>query len=231
MDNAYELHSIKLLNHGFIRLIEAMGSDLSISRNARCSYDAAWRAGEDEGSDYRLLNYLVKHQHTSPLECVQMTFEVKAPIFVFRQWHRHRTWAFNELSARYRELSEEYYIPEISQLTTQSTSNKQMRTDIIHPKADELQQMITDQCAASFITYHKMLKLGAPRELARGVLPVNTYSHMFATVDLLNLMKFCKLRLHEHAQYEIRVYAQAMFDVAKSICPITVAAVEKHWLT
>ena len=221
---------IPLLNHGFVRLIEHMGSDLSIVRNARVSYDAEWRTGEDEGKDAKLLNYLVKNLHTSPLESVKFTFEVKAPIFVFRQWHRHRTWSYNEISARYSELPEEYYIPEVSQITTQSASNKQMRTDVIHSYAEIAQDLILRACEQSFADYKELLALGIPRELARGVLPVNTYSHMFATVDLLNLMKFCKLRLHEHAQYEIRVYAQAMFDVAKEICPITVAAVQEHWL-
>jgi len=220
----------ELLNHGFVRLVDYMGSDLAIARNARVSYDAEWRAGEDEGKDTKLLNYLVKNMHTSPLECVNFTFEVKAPIFVFRQWHRHRTWSYNEVSARYSELPEEFYIPEVSQITTQSTSNKQMRTEVVNQDAQLIQDGIHAACSQAFEVYHALLKRGAPRELARGVLPVNTYSHMFATVDLLNLMKFCKLRLHEHAQYEIRVYAQVMFDIAKQICPITVAAVKEHWL-
>jgi thymidylate synthase (FAD) len=102
---------IDLLDHGFVRLVDSMGGDLSVVRAARVSYDAEWRAGEDEGSDKRLINYLWKHAHTSPFEAVSLTFEVKAPIFVFRQWHRHRTWSYNELSARYRELPEEFYVP------------------------------------------------------------------------------------------------------------------------
>lgn len=219
-----------LLNHGFVRLIDHMGSDLSVVRAARISYDAEWRTGEDEGKDAKLLNYLVKNMHTSPLESVKFTFEVKAPIFVFRQWYRHRVWSYSEISARYSELPMEYYIPEVSQITTQSSSNKQMRTDEIHKDAELAQEIIIASCEEAFSKYRSLLKLGIPRELARGVLPVNTYSHMFATVDLLNLMKFCKLRLHEHAQYEIRVFAQAMFDVAQEICPITVAAVKEHWL-
>ena len=120
--------AIKVLDHGLVRLVESMGSDLSIVRNARVSYDAEWRAGEDEGSDSRLVNYLMKNHHTTPFESVVFTFEVKAPIFVLRQWHRHRTWSYNELSARYRELPEEFYVPAMEQLTTQSLDNKQMRT-------------------------------------------------------------------------------------------------------
>lgn len=100
---------VPVLDHGFVRLVDWMGDDCSVVRAARVSYDAAWRAGEDEKGDERLIRYLWKHKHTTPFEAVTFTFEVKAPIFVFRQWHRHRTWSYNELSARYRELPEEYY--------------------------------------------------------------------------------------------------------------------------
>jgi len=207
-----------------------MGSDLSIVRSARVSYDAEWRAGEDEGKDAKLINYLVKNYHTSPLECVQFTFEVKAPIFVLRQWHRHRTWSFNEVSARYSELPEEFYIPEVSQITTQSLDNKQMRTDTEHPLAPYLQDTISGQCANAFYAYKELIRAGCPRELARGVLPVNTFSHMFATVDLHNLAHFLRLRLHNHSQYEIRVYAQAMLKLIEPIVPVAVAALKKHVL-
>ena len=221
---------IDVLNHGFVRLVDHMGSDLSIVRSARVSYDAEWRAGEDDGKDAKLIDYLVRNHHTSPLECVQFTFEVKAPIFVFRQWHRHRTWSFNEVSARYSELPEEFYIPEVSQITMQSASNKQMRTDTEHPQATYFQKLMTEQCESVFKTYKFMLGQGVPRELARGVLPVNTYSHMFATVDLHNLANFLRLRDHPHAQYEIRVYAQAMLELIEPIVPVAVAALKKHVL-
>ena len=224
------MNAIKVLNHGSVRLVEHMGSDLSVVRSARVSYDAEWRAGADDGKDAKLIDYLVKNHHTSPLECVQFTFEVKAPIFVFRQWHRHRTWSFNEVSARYSELPEEFYIPEASQITTQSASNKQMRTDAEHPMSIHLQDMISAQCKNAFWSYHEMIRLGCPRELARGVLPVNTFSHMFATVDLHNLAHFLRLRLHEHSQYEIRVYAQAMLDLIEPIVPVAVAALKRHQL-
>lgn len=222
--------AIKVLNHGHVRLVEHMGSDLSVIRSARVSYDAEWRAGEDDGKDAKLIDYLIKNHHTSPLECVQFTFEVKAPIFVFRQWHRHRTWSFNEVSARYSVLPEEFYIPDVSQITTQSASNKQMRTDEINPEAEYIQLAITEVCEEAFATYRNMINRGCPRELARGVLPVNTYSHMFATVDLHNLAHFLKLRLHEHSQYEIRVYAQAMLELIEPIVPVAVAALKKHVL-
>ena len=220
----------KVLDHGHVRLVESMGSDLSIVRNARVSYDAEWRAGDDDGKDAKLLNYLLKNKHTRPFESCVFTFDVKAPIFVFRQWHRHRTWSFNEISARYAELPEEFYVPELEQITTQSASNKQMRTDEQHPWAAGYAEMIRICNKNSFSNYKIMIANGVPRELARSVLPVGTYSHMFATCDLHNLFHFLKLRLHSHAQYEIRVYAEAMLELIEPIVPISVAAFREHIL-
>lgn len=221
---------IRVLDHGHVRLVDHMGSDLSIVRNARVSYDAEWRTGEDEGKDAKLISYLVKNRHTSPFESVSFTFDVKAPIFVFRQWHRHRTWSFNEVSARYAPLPEEFYVPEPGLLTTQATGNKQMRTAEQHPRAHDWRATMRMHCAVTFDIYRAMLEDGVPRELARAVLPVATYSHMFATVDLHNLMHFLKLRLHEHAQYEIRVYAEAMLQLIEPLVPVTVAAFREYYL-
>jgi len=220
------MDKIDVLDHGFVRLVDSMGSDISVSRAARVSYDAAWRAGEDQGSDARLIKYLWKNHHTSPFEAVTFTFEIKAPIFVFRQWHRHRTWSFNELSARYRELPEEFYVPRTEDIGVQSTDNKQARimANGVSLEARSAQIAIYDHCAKSFEVYRKMLADGIPRELARSVLPVATYSHMFATVDLLNLMKFFTLRSHSHAQHEIRVYSDAMLQLIEPIVPVCVAA-------
>lgn len=220
---------MKVLDHGLVRLVDSMGSDLSVVRAARVSYDAAWRAGEDQGSDKRLIKYLWKNHHTSPFEAVTFTFEVKAPIFVFRQWHRHRTWSFNELSARYRELPEEFYLPDPALIGEQSTNNKQAR--VINEGRDLAKRIVeVDElertCRQAFETYKMLLDSGWPRELARSCLPVNTYSHMFASVDLLNLLKFLTLRVHEHAQYEIRVYAEAMLELIRPIVPVCVEAWE-----
>lgn len=220
----------RVLDHGLVRLVDHMGSDLSIVRNARVSYDAEWRAGEDAGKDAKLIDYLVRNHHTSPIEAVSFTFEVKAPIFVFRQWHRHRTWSFNEISARYAELPEEFYVPDAEQITTQSTSNKQMRTNEQHPAAAHWASWMREASVAAFALYRTLLADGIPRELARTVLPLATYSHMFATVDLHNLAHFLELRLHEHSQYEIRVYAQAMLELIEPIVPVAVAAIRKHRL-
>lgn len=221
---------INVLDHGFVRLVDHMGSDLSVARAARVSYDAAWRAGEDQGSDAKLINYLWKNHHTTPFEAVTFTFEVKAPIFVFRQWHRHRTWSYNELSARYRELPETFYVPAVNAMATQSTDNKQGRSDDAVNEQWALTQAenIRESCAASFDTYRDLLAMGVARELARSVLPVATYSHMFASVDLLNLFRFLTLRCDSHAQYEIRVYAEAMRDLARQIVPVCMKAWEEN---
>ncbi|TIS37556.1 FAD-dependent thymidylate synthase [Mesorhizobium sp.] len=221
------MDKIDVLDHGFVRLVDSMGSDLSVTRAARVSYDAAWRAGEDEGSDARLIRYLWKNRHTSPFEAVEFQFEVKAPIFVFRQWHRHRTWSFNELSARYRELPEEFYVPDPAAIGIQSTDNKQGRQeggdiDERQAQANELRSA----CEHGFAAYRHLLRAGWPRELARSVLPVATYSHMFAKVDLRNLLGFLDLRLDPHAQFEIRVYAEAMRDLARAVAPVCIGAWE-----
>ena len=222
------MSKIDVLDHGFVRLVDSMGDDLSVVRAARVSYDAAWRVGEDQGSDKRLINYLWKNAHTSPFEAVAFTFEVKAPIFVFRQWHRHRTWSYNEVSARYTELPEDFYVPDLDKIGAQSTSNKQAR--IINGEVPE--ELVSQRhalelhCQTAFRFYREFLASGWPRELARSVLPVNTYSHMFASVDLLNLLKFLTLRCHEHAQYEIRVYADAMCELARSVVPVSIEAWE-----
>lgn len=219
--------AINVLDHGLVRLVDSMGSDLSVVRAARVSYDAAWRAGNDTGSDERLIKRLWKDRHTSPFEAVEFQFEVKAPIFVFRQWHRHRTWAFNELSARYRELPEEFYVPKATVVGVQSETNKQGRSQtgsaITDERASEAEELRA-QCEQSFDLYRKLLASGWPRELARSVLPVSTYSHMFAKVDLRNLLGFLDLRCDPHAQYEIRVYAEALLTLAETVAPVCIAA-------
>lgn len=214
---------IKCLDHGFVRIIDHMGNDLSIVRAARVSYDAAWRAGENEKSDERLINYLWKNNHSTPFEAVTFTFEIKAPIFVFRQWHRHRTWSYNELSARYKELPEEYYLPSVEIVGEQSESNKQGRQRSTRDRALDLYHYST-YCKQAFGEYKRLLDNGWPRELARMVLPLSTYSHMFATVNLLNLFKFLTLRSHEHAQYEIQIYSHAILELIKPIVPVSVKA-------
>jgi thymidylate synthase (FAD) len=203
-----------------------MGSDLSIVRNARVSYDAEWRTGEDAGKDEKLIRYLWKNRHTSPFEAVQFTFDIKCPIFVARQWHRHRTWAYNEISARYAELPDEFYVPSAGPdhhavgIQQADAHGGAARPGAVHarsrsPRAGE---------AGVSSSIAMLLEIGFPRELAGSVLPVATYTHFFATVDLRNLFHFLELRLHEHAQYEIRVYAEALLTLITQVVPNAMAA-------
>lgn len=226
----YEAKEIKVLDHGFVRLINHMGGDVDVSRAARVSYDAPPRE-----EDAKLINYLWDHRHTTPFESVTFTFDIKAPIFVFRQWHRHRTWSYNELSARYKELPTEYYLPDPELIGTQAVKNKQGRDvasdadlELIAKRQQELIG-VDVMMQLAFRTYNELLAQGWPRELARSVLPVATYSHMFCTVNLLNLLKFLTLRCDSHAQHEIRVYADAMLELIRPIVPICVGAWEKSF--
>lgn len=213
--------TLSVLDHGRVQLVDYMGDDRRVCEAARVIVDAPWRKLEDP----KLIRYMLKNGHTSPFEHVQFTFYIKAPIFVFRQWHRHRMWSYNELSARYKELPEEYYVPRPDQIGTQSASNHQSRLlDGKCANAEGLAALIDVTCHKAFDEYKYLLKNGVPRELARGVLPFNTYSEMFATVDLHNLMHFLRLRLDEHAQHEIRVYAEAMLSLIEPVVPTTIAA-------
>jgi thymidylate synthase (FAD) len=231
---------IEVLDKGFVRLIHWMGSDIDIVRAARCSYDAAWRAGENEGSDHRLINYLMKNDHTTPFETVEFRFEIKAPIFVMRQWRTHRTWSYwsiNELSARYKELPNEFYIPSVETIGKQSKDNKQGReinNEITDEERKKLEQQIylySLSCENIFSLYKHLLNDGWPRELARIVLPLSVYTHLFAKVDLHNLLHFLDLRTHIHAQWEIRQYANAILELITPIVPVSIDAWKKKTQT
>lgn len=217
------IDKIDVLDYGYVRLVDYMGSDSSIVRAARVSY------GNDNTTDLerdaKLIRYLLKNKHTSPFEHVTFTFEIKCPIFVARQIMRHRTLSFNEISARYAELPEEYYIPDIDKVGKQSKDNKQMR-DISSESLSNIEALINDYidtCQDSFNIYHSLLENGFPREIARGVLPTATYTRFYATVDLHNLMHFINLRTHPHAQFEVQVYAEAMLSLIQTIVPLTVS--------
>jgi thymidylate synthase (FAD) len=214
--------TINVLDHGYARLVDHMGNDLSIVRAARVSHDADWRSGTDTGSDHRLIHYLWANAHTTPFESVEFQFEIKAPIFVVRQWHRHRTWSYNEVSARYTELPEEFYIPE--QIQTQSTTNRQGRSTTTHPHSRSIADQMRETNEKAFWLYHNLCLNGVSRELARTVLPLATYTRMFAKVNLKNLLHFLTLRLDPHAQYEIRVYAEALAELIQPIVPIAMEA-------
>lgn len=223
---------MKVLDHGHVELIDYMGSDHSVVRAARVSYAKASLTGIDEEKDNKLLKYLWKNKHTTPFEVVTFTFYVKAPIFVFRQWHRHRTQSYNEISARYTELPEEFYIPDLNVIGVQCKHNKQSR---VFKELDQYEQsyqadMIRnyeEHCKTAFLAYKDLLEAGWPRELARAVLPVSTYSGMFTTMNLLNFLRFATLRCDESAQYEIRQYTKAMVELVRPIVPVTIEAWEE----
>jgi thymidylate synthase (FAD) len=226
--------AIPVLDHGFIRVIDYMGDDSSIVQSARVSYGKGTKkVSTDEG----LIRYLMRHWHSTPFEMCEIKYHVKLPIFIARQWIRHRTANVNEYSARYSILDKEFYIPAKEQLSAQATNNRQGRGDLITgPQADEVLKILKDDAVRTYDNYEKMLnerfdgtiidekKSGLARELARMNLTLNSYTQWYWKTDLLNLMNFLFLRGDSHAQYEIRVYAEKMLDTVKKWVPITHAA-------
>jgi thymidylate synthase (FAD) len=226
--------AIPVLDHGFIRVIDYMGDDTSIVQSARVSYGKGTKkVSTDEG----LIRYLMRHWHSTPFEMCEIKYHVKLPIFIARQWIRHRTANVNEYSARYSILDKEFYIPAKEQLSAQATNNRQGRGDLITgQQADEVLKILKDDAVRTYDNYEKMLnerfdgtiidekKSGLARELARMNLTLNSYTQWYWKTDLLNLMNFLFLRGDSHAQYEIRVYAEKMLETLKKWVPITYAA-------
>ena len=223
--------AIPVLDHGFVRVVDYMGDDTSIVQSARVSYGKGTKkVSTDEG----LIKYLMRHWHSTPFEMCEIKYHVKLPIFIARQWIRHRTANVNEYSARYSILDKEFYIPAKEQLSAQSTINRQGRGDLITgDQADEVLNILKEDATRTYDNYEKMLnerfdgtiidekKSGLARELARMNLTLNTYTQWYWKTDLLNLMNFLRLRADSHAQYEIRVYADIMLDTVKKWVPIT----------
>ena len=217
-----------VLNKGFIRLVDYMGSDERIVQAARVSYGKGTKSyREDRG----LIQYLLRNQHTSPFEQVQFTFHVKLPIFVARQWIRHRTARLNEISGRYSVLKDEFYLPAEADVSLQSTDNKQGRAEEAVPA--ELREKVlvlleADQKKKSYESYEGLLEDGIARELARVNLPLSLYTEWYWQIDLHNLLHFLRLRMDLHAQKEIRLYAEVMFEILKTVCPLAAEAFEEH---
>ncbi len=223
--------AIPVLDHGFVRVVDYMGDDTSIVQSARVSYGKGTKkVSTDEG----LIKYLMRHWHSTPFEMCEIKYHVKLPIFIARQWIRHRTANVNEYSARYSILDKEFYIPAKEQLSAQSTSNRQGRGDLITgTQADEVLNILKDDATRTYSNYEKMLnekfdgtkidqnRTGLARELARMNLTLNSYTQWYWKTDLLNLLNFLFLRADHHAQYEIRVYADAMLETVKKWVPIT----------
>lgn len=216
---------IKCLDKGFVRLIDSMGDDEAIVQAARVSYGSGTKSyREDRG----LIRYLMRNKHTSPFEMVEFKFHVKLPIFVARQWIRHRTANVNELSGRYSQMTDEFYLPDLSQIRLQSDNNKQGRSDIHldEETADNVLLRMHQSHRQSYDEYQSYLQDDLARELARINLPLSTYTEWYWKIDLHNLFHFLKLRLDAHAQYEIRVYAEAIASILRGIVPIAYEAFE-----
>lgn len=222
-------NTIPVLDAGFVKLVASMGSDMSIVKSARVSYQGLKDTDTLLEKDKKLIQSLIARGHTSPFECVTFTFAVKAPVFVFRQWHRHRTWAFNEVSARYKVVQDCFHVPDVEVIGKQLPDEKQMRSENDNNQfAQDIVEIIAASNQESYSLYKYLLEQDCPRELARTVLPLSMYSEMFATVNLHNLVHFLKLRCDQHAQYEIRVYADAMLELAKQVVPYSMEHFEKQ---
>ena len=219
----------RVLDKGFVRLMDYLGGDARIVQAARVSYQEGTKTVREDGA---LIDYLVRHKHTSPLEQVVLTFHLKMPIFVARQWLRHRTARLNEISGRYSVMRDEFYLPDKAQVRRQSAANKQGRSDEEVPaelRAHILELLQTGQRGA-YTAYEDLLDEDVARELARINLPLSLYTEMYWQIDLHNLFHFLRLRLDAHAQYEIRVYGEAMAEIARAVAPLAYRAFEEHSL-
>ena len=226
--------AISVLDHGFVRVIDYMGDDTSIVQAARVSYG---KGTKKVSTDSGLIKYLMRHWHSTPFEMCEIKYHVKLPIFIARQWIRHRTANVNEYSARYSILDKEFYLPKNEHLAAQSKSNRQGRGDILQgEQAKKVLSLLKSDAERTYENYETMLnerydgsivdekETGLARELARMNLTLNTYTQWYWKTDLLNLMNFLRLRADHHAQYEIRAYADIMLDTLKRWVPTTYEA-------
>ena len=232
--------ALPALDHGFVRVVDYMGDDAAVVQAARVSYGRGTRKVSE---DRNLIRYLMRHRHTTPFEMCEIKLHVKLPIFVARQWIRHRMASVNEYSARYSVLDREFYLPAPENLAAQSASNRQGRGAVLDgPEADEVLDLLRADAARSYDHYLHMLnetpdgaprdpaRRGLARELARMNLTLNTYTQWYWKSDLHNLLNFVALRADPHAQYEIRVYADAILDVVRNWVPDTFEAFRDYRL-
>jgi thymidylate synthase (FAD) len=219
---------IPVLDKGFVRLVDYLGGDARIVQSARVSYGAGTKTvREDRG----LIHYLYRNQHTSPFEQVQLSFHVKLPIFVARQWVRHRTARLNEVSGRYSIMPDEFYVPDTDRIRYQSEDNKQgsgdpMPFDFARGAVDSIDS--EQRCV--YMNYSRMVDAGVARELARINLPLSLYTEWYWQIDLNNLFHFLALRMDPHAQYEIRAYGDTLAKCAKAVAPLAYEAFEEYTL-
>lgn len=231
---------IPVLDHGFVRVIDYMGDDSAIVQSARVSYG---KGTKKSNQDRGLIFYLMRHQHTTPFEMCEIKFHIKLPIFIARQWIRHRTANVNEYSARYSILGKDFYLPQREHLAAQAKNNKQGRDKLLSDDdAAKVLQLLKNDATTCYDHYQEMLnedvdgntidesKSHLARELARMNLTLNYYTEWYWKIDLHNLMHFLKLRADAHAQYEIRAYAEAMLKIVKAWVPIAYEAFEEYCL-
>jgi len=220
---------IKVLDRGFIRLVDYMGGDSRIVQSARVSYGKGTKSVRE---DEALIDYLISHQHTSPLEQVVLTFHCKMPIFVARQWIRHRAARVNEISGRYSVMEDEFYTPDESTIQYQSKDNRQGRNpeEVPADLRQKVLRMLTIGQQLAYADYQTLIEADIARELARINLPLSLYTQWYWQIDLHNLLHFLQLRMDEHAQWEIRQYANAMAEITRAVAPLAFKAFETHIL-
>lgn len=217
-----------VLDQGFVRLVDVLGDDARVVQAARVSYGAGTKTVREDAG---LIDYLMRHRHTSPFEMVSFTFHVKMPLFVARQWIRHRTASLNEISGRYSVMKDEFYLPEAEQVRYQSQDNKQGRGDALqNEQAERIIQQMQQGQTREYQDYEALLDDDVARELARINLPLSLYTEMYWQMDLHNLFHFLKLRMHPHSQYEIRVYAETIAAIVEQIVPLCYQAWQEHVL-
>jgi thymidylate synthase (FAD) len=220
-------HTINVLDHGFVRYVDHLGSDTRIAEAARVSYGQGSKGPE---ADKKLVTYLHKMRHTSPFEQCNITFEIQMPIFVMRQFVRHRTFRLNEISGRYAQLPDLFYVP--AQWRRQSKTNRQGGDEPFTDRENEsLSATLSEACKGAYQIYEAMLGLGVSNELARLVLPLNIYTRIYVSCDLHNLMHFLRLRTDAHAQWEIQEFARAMQMIATVLFPWSMEAFKSYTWT
>lgn len=220
---------IKVLDKGFVRLVDYMGGDTRLVQTARVSYGEGTKTIRQDAG---LIDYLLRHEHTSPFEHVVFELHCKMPIFVARQWIRHRTARLNEISGRYSVMKDEFYLPPREQISLQSLDNKQGREKESVPVElqDKVLELLKKDQSASFANYTEILNDGIARELARINLPLSMYTEWYWQMDLKNMLHFLKLRMDSHAQWEIQEYARAIAKIVKAVCPLAYESFERHIL-
>ncbi len=220
---------LEVLDHGFVRMVDYLGGDARVVQSARVSYGEGTKTVRE---DRALIDYLLRHRHTSPFEQVIFTFHVKMPIFVARQWIRHRTARVNEISGRYSVMQDEFYVPRREEVRFQSVLDRQGSADAEVP--EELRERVIASLREgqerTYEVYQGMLEDGIARELARVNLPLSLYTEMYWQIDLNNLFHFLRLRLDWHAQYEIRAYGDAIARCVRAVAPLSFEAFEEHVL-